>query len=237
MTDSKDSAVDEGTQEQPNSEGSQKSGQQGSSTETALAKQIEELNRKLDKLASERQSEKDRAVKRTNQRVDVLEGNLREILQSYASQGKGNISDVLSDIDAQEEQESRQAMRELAIAMKTGKFPGMGSGGTEQIQSVDVSEMVKELELDSNDMRVKEFMSRNFKSEAEAAKEAAKLVKTIATNRPSDADKPSDVATRQVSATQQEKLMNEYKEGSKNLRGMALINYKQVMRKKGLDIQ
>jgi hypothetical protein len=95
--------------------------------------------------------------------------------------------------------------------------------------------VLTELELDKNDVRVREFQTRQFKSQAELALEAAKLVKSIS-RQPSDADQAEQVGERRGAGNKQEALMQEYREGSKNLRGIALTKYKQVMRKKGLEI-
>jgi hypothetical protein len=99
-----------------------------------------------------------------------------------------------------------------------------------------VSEVLEDLELDSTDTRVAEFRSKSFGSKEEAYREAAKLLKKIQSNQPSDADRPDDPARARTIATQREKLMDEYREGSKNLFGRDLMNFKRKMREKGLDI-
>jgi hypothetical protein len=206
-------------------------------TNTVTVEQLNQiLDAKFETFRRSAQSEKDKGIKKVGERVEQLEGDLRSVLQSAAKEGK-SVSDVLSDIEAQEERESRRVLLEMAKAFQSGNFPLPSSGGTEQKQGVNVDAVVKDLELDENDIRVKAFKSQSFSSEAEAIKAAAKLQKSILTTQPSDADLPADVANRAKNASNQEKLMQEYKEGSKSLFGMQLVNYKQVMRKKGLNIQ
>lgn len=238
MTDSKDSADLEGTQESANSEGSNNnSGQQSSSAGVITAEQFTKLASQVEQLTRSLQSDKDRAVKKTNQRLDGLEGEVKSILQTALKQGRVNVSDLLSDIEDAEEQESRSAIAEMARAFKSGQLPEVLGLGSPKKQGVDTAVIVKELGLDESDLRVKEFRSRAFESEAQAALEGAKLLKTIVSTQPSDADRPSDVAGSIKSGTQQERLMEEYKAGSAKLYGRELINYKMEMRKKGLNIQ
>jgi hypothetical protein len=108
--------------------------------------------------------------------------------------------------------------------------------GSAQASGVDVTNVLRELELDETDTRVQEFRSRSFGSEAEAYREAAKLLKTISTRQPSAADMPSPVGRGATTATKLEQLRQEYDSRSKNLRGQQLINLKMEMRKKGLNV-
>jgi hypothetical protein len=202
-------------------------------TATLTAEKLAEiLDQRFEAFRRSTQSEKDKAVKQTNQRLDGLEGDIRSVLQQAVKDGR-SISDVISDFDAEEDREARRLTLEMAKAFKEGKFPGQGSGGSEQTSGVKVDEVVQELELPVEDLRVKEFMSRKFTDKAEAYREAAKLTK-ILTRQPSEADKAGETSQRTSDAPALVKLQQEYDEGSKNLRGQSLINFKMKMRQKGL---
>lgn len=230
-----DSAVDDGTQEEATSESSkQQSGQHSSSTETITVEQFRALQGQLTALQRSIQGDKDRAVKKTNQRLEGLENSLKEVLQTAKREGK-SIDEVLDEVNHQETVETQNMLREMAIAWRAGQFPQKDLRGSESESGVDVSEVLSELELDDSDVRVKEFRSRAFKSKDEAWRDAAKLVKSM-TKQPSDADKSEVEGKRPAPASNQDKLMQEYREGSKNLYGLALTKYKQKMREKGLEI-
>lgn len=230
-----DSAALEGTQgSQPKgSEG--KAGQPGSEPEFVTVEQFKEIQKALDETRRLLQGDKDRAVKKTNERLDGVEKSLTEVLQLAKREGK-SVEDLLSEVESQEEANFRKTMKDIAVAFQTGKFPGQEPRGNGESQGVNVSEILKELELDVNDIRVREFSGKKFASKEQALIEGAKLVKTILTRQPSDSDQPSGTQDRTANASKQEQLMREYIEGSKNLFGHRLIEYKMEMRKKGLKI-
>jgi hypothetical protein len=187
-------------------------------------------------LARKLQSDKDRAVKKTNERLDLIEGDLRTVLQQAQQSGK-SVSDILTEMDATEEQEARRAFLEVAQQLRSGKFPGQVQGSGQE-QGVDVSKVLEELalsEADKEDVRVKTYQATKFASEADAYRAAVALQKSLIA-KPSEADLPSDIAKQRASAGKQDQLIAEYNEGSKKLFGQALINYKAEMRKKGLRI-
>lgn len=224
----------QGTEGSQSEGSSSESNQKGVQPTVALtAEQLTQiLDQRFEAFRRSSQSGKDKAIKETNQRVDGLEGDLRAVLQKASQEGR-TISDVLSDIDADEERQARQSILEMAKFFREGKFPEPGSGGTGQGSGVKVAEVVQELELPVDDLRVKEFMSRNFSDRAEAYREAAKLTKSLL-RQPSDADKAGETSQRATDVPTLQKLQDEYNERSKNLRGQALINLKAEMRKKGL---
>lgn len=223
-----------GTQESANSKGSDNDGnQEGRSTpQYATVDQVAQLNQSIESLRRAMQSDKDKGIKRVESRLNSFEGDVRTALQRYAQEGK-SAADVVADLEAQEEQEFRQTQRELVQALREGRVPGNGSGGTGQ-QGVDVSAVLAELELDANDTRVQEFRSKQFTNPAEAYREAAKLQKQILTKQPSDADNPSRESKRQSAPSDIEALQQEYNERSAKLHGQALLRYKREMRAKGL---
>lgn len=235
MTQAEDSAKDDGIQEEPTSEDSKKSGgQRGSATEADLRAELADLNKKFDQLLRATQSNKDRAVKKVGEKVEALEGDVRELLRVAQREGK-TIQDVVTELDTAEERESRQLLLEMARSYREGNFPSQSSRQTAK-QGVDVSEVLSDLDLDETDVRVKEFRSREFSSTDEAYREGAKLQRTIRTTQPTEADRASEIGKPPRPAGKQEELMKEYREGSKNLYGRALLLYKQEMRGKGLEI-
>jgi hypothetical protein len=236
-----DSAELEGTQDSQSKGSNNKSGQQGSEPEYVTVEQFKEIQKTLDLVSRQLQSNKDRAVKHTNERLggvderlDGVEKDLKQVLQLAAKDGK-SVNDLLSEVESQEEADFRKTMKLIAESFKNGN-PQANSFGSEKAKGVDVSEVLKELELDSNDVRVKDFANRTFESREQALLEGVKLVKTIISRQPSDADKPSGTSDRAKAANKQEALQAEYDEGSKKLHGQALINFKMEMRKKGLQI-
>lgn len=231
---SKDSAEDKGTQGAATSEGSNTSNGQPSSgqPEYVTVEQFNQIQQELQKLSRMTQSEKDRGIKAVTERVDALSNDLKAVLQS--AQGRGqNISDVLAELDEQEELETRRMMREFLASQKSAAQSKESGGSGSQL--VDVAGIIAEYELDPEDTRVQAFRSKQYTSEAEAYKEAAKLLKSM-TKQPSEADLPSKVAGERQSAPKQEALEQEYKERSKGIRGQELISLQREMRRKGLRI-
>jgi hypothetical protein len=224
---------DKGTQEPASSEGSDSSSNQKSSTADYVSvAEFNKLQNQIETLRRSLQSEKDRGVKKVSERLDGLEGDLRTVLQNARQSGK-SIEDVIADYDHQEEMEARQAVLELGKAFREGRFSAGQSGGSGSASGVDVQAVVSDLELDANDIRVKAFMAQSFTSQAEANLAAAKLLKSISKNQPSDADQVGQVARQQVQPEKAQQLQKEYDEGSKTLKGMALINFQRTMRRKG----
>jgi hypothetical protein len=230
-----DSEADKGTQDAQSQSSDNAAGQRGSEPEYVTVEQFKTIEQKLEQIARLTQSEKDRAVKKTNERVDAVEGTLKDVLQSAAKRGV-SLADLLDEAEKAEQAKFQQDMREMVESFKSGKFPVAKSQGSDAANGVNVSEVLKELELDLNDTRVKEFAAKQFGTVAEAYKEGAKLIKNISTRQPKDSDKPVGTSERAAAANKQEQLRAEYDEGAKKLRGQALINFKMTMRKKGLEI-
>lgn len=236
MTDGKDSKdLNEGTVSAANAEGSNQEGSTLSSNAVAeTAKQIKALQDKIDAMSRAMQSDKDKAVAKTNQRIDRLEGDLKSVLREAMKNGQ-SVQDILAEVEQTEERETRETLRELALAYRQGSLSNDGGRGSQPSEGAHATKVVSDLELDQTDVRVKAFMSRSFGSEAEAYKEAALLIKSIATKQPSEADIPSNVGGTH-GPNKLEALQQEYNTRSQNLRGNALIALKMEMRKKGLPI-
>lgn len=226
----------EGTQDSQSESSNSQSNQKGSSGEAqyVTVEQFQTLNQSIENLRRSFQSDKDKGIKRVEQKVDAVEGDLRTILQQASQSGK-SVGDILSELEAQEEREARQAMLEMSRAFREGKLSG-DSRGSGQQQGVNTSAVMAELELDESDTRVQAFRAKTFTSETEAYREGAKLLKQISTNQPSDADSPSKEGKRQSVPANEEQLQQEYQQRSKDLNGRALLNLKMEMRKKGLSI-
>lgn len=230
MNDGTDKA---GTVGAANLEGSDGDSQQSSITVTETDKQLKALQRQVDELTRTLQSQKDKGIAKTNQRIDSLEKDVKSVLRTAHQRGQ-SVQDVLTEMEALEEAESRAALLEMAQAFKSGRIPGTFAQGSAEQTGVDVTNVLRDLELDVEDVRVKEFASRQFASESEAYREAARLVKSISTKRPSGGDQPSFESKGAPTASKEEALRQEYAERSKDLRGQQLMNLKMEMRKKGL---
>lgn len=224
----------DGTVGEATSSGSnQADGKQGSIAVAETAKQLEILQKQINDLTRQLQSSKDKAVANTNKRIDSLEKDIKTVLQDALKSGQ-SVQDVLGNIEAEEERETKETLRELARAYREGRAPNSQSYGNDKQNGVDVTNVLRELELDETDTRVQAFRARSFSSEAEAYREGAKLVKQITSKQPSEADLPANVARTQAIPSNQEKLQQEYDRRKEGLRGQALINLKMEMRKKGL---
>lgn len=223
----------DGTVENANSAVSTQEGGQSSIAVAETAKQLETLQKQVELLTRQLQSSKDKAVAKTNQRIDNLEKDLKSVLQDALKNGQ-SVQDVLGSIEAEEERETKETLRELARAYKEGRSPTSTSRGSDDADGVDVTKVLRELELDETDTRVLAFKAQSFSSEAEAYRQGALLFKQITSKQPSAADMPTGVARTQGQPSNQEKLMQEYERRKENLRGQALINLKMEMRKKGL---
>lgn len=237
MSDVADSALQGSADNAESGASGSKANQTGSGSQATYvtADEFQKLQSQIEAMRRSLQSEKDKGVKRVEERVSAIEGDLKSVLQNAAKQGR-SITDVLEEIDATEERETRQAMLEMARAFREGRFPQAEPVGNGQGSGVDVDAVLKELELDDGDVRVKEFRSRPFSSEAEAYREAAKLAKKILTTQPSEADKPSPEGKRQATPTGQQALMEEYNRRKATLYGRQLMNLKREMRERGLEI-
>lgn len=175
------------------------------------------------------QSNKDKAVAKVNQRLDSFESYMAE-LRSAKEKGL-SVEDL---IEAQERNERASLDEDIRfIAQKLRGEQGVSLAGNPS--NGHAQKVVESLGLDKSDSRVATFATKAFASEAEAALEAVKLVNQIQTKKPTDADLPAG-QTKSQRHDIQEQLMAEYNEGSKNLFGAQLIDFKMQMRKKGLDI-
>jgi len=179
MTTSLDSGLPDGTNESPNSPSSTGSDQQNSGTGNITKADIESLQRRLDKFERDAQGNKDRAVKRTNERLDELTDNLKPLLeqaQKYIAKGS-SVNEAIAQVQEDKDRtDTDAALREMARAWKSGQLPNspQGSGKSE---GVDVTAVLNDLGLDISDPLVKvAFEGKNF-TEAEAEAMGARLLR------------------------------------------------------------
>lgn len=233
----KSDSLPEGTEDAATSEGSHNgSNQEGrSAAQYVTVEDFQRIQQSLEAVRRQLQSGHDKGVKKLDQRVEGIEQNLKSLLQNASRSGQ-SVDELLGQLEAEEEREAREATLEIARALREGRFPAAGSGGTGQQTGVDVSAVLTELEMDESDTRVQDFRAKKFTSEAEAYREAAKLLKKIQSTQPDDADTPSPESRTRQGKPNQAQLMQEYQRRSAPLHGQALLRLKKEMRDKGLEI-
>jgi len=179
MTTSSDSSLPDGTNEAPTSPSSTGNVQQGSENSQHTKADYDSLKARLDKMEREAQGNKDRAVKRTNERLDKFEDELKPLLESaqkYITAGS-SINDAIEQVQKDHSRsEADAALREMALAWKSGRLPNSPAGNG-QSEGVDVTEVLNDLGLSLDDPVVKvAFEGRKFTQE-EAELTAAKLLR------------------------------------------------------------
>lgn len=170
-----DSTSQPGTQPQPSGEGSQEgSGQQSS---FVTKEQYDALLNRFEKFERTAQGDKDRAVKRTNERLNELEAQVKPILERAAVLMKGGAepNEALSQAQNEhEEAELKQAMRDF---FKGGALPSQPAGNGES-KGVDIQSVIAEYGLDLNNPEVKiAFEGKQFSTIEQAELTAARLLK------------------------------------------------------------
>lgn len=235
----KDSAETTGTQENANSESSAgNSGQRGSEQpEYVTVDQFNAIQKQIELLVRTAQGDKDRAVRKVNQRVDELATDVKVVLQRAAQAGK-SASDVVAEIKESEDAYNRQLIAEMAQAFKDGKFPAPITQGSVDGAEVDMMGVIDEFGLDIEDRRVAALSTQHFETIEDAEKAAIALLKKInKTSAPSDAERPTREGEAGRPVPKQEQLMAQYNEEIKNVRGVkAVTNVKMKYRKLGLNI-
>lgn len=170
-----DSTSQPGTQPQPNGEGSTEgSGQQSS---FVTKEQYDALLSRLDKFERTAQGDKDRAVKRTNERLNELEAQVKPILERAATLIKGGADPTEALSQAQTEQEEAELKEDMRTFFKTGTLPSQPAGSGAG-KGVDVISVIGDYGLDMNNPEVKlAFEGKQFSSLEEAELTAARLLK------------------------------------------------------------
>lgn len=237
----KSDSSDRGTPEDANSEGSSGAdNQKGSSEQEFLT--VAEFQRQLalerEALRRQFQSEKDKGVKATNERLAGIETDVKTMLRQASAENR-SVKDVLADLDAQEAQEERRLLLEMAKAFKSGQFPQTSPQGSGRTRGeVDILAVIDEFGLDPDDARVKALTTRSFETIEDAEKATVALIKKInKTSALSDAERPSgETEGGSKPVAKLDKLWAEYNAKATNTRGNALIALKMEYRKKGLPV-
>lgn len=182
MTNPSDSDPEGGTLEAPSSSGSNQQGGEQSSGQVTLSKgQLDQLLERIAKVERGAQSEKDRAVKRTNERMDKLEGDIRQVLERASKEGK-SVDDMLKEIDQEEEAEFRRNVSRLAQVLPEGKLPAAPVGNG-QAAGEEAAKVIEALKLDANSAEVNKIVAAHGNNPAQLAIELAKHAVEVA-NRP-----------------------------------------------------
>lgn len=194
-----DSSLQDGSGTSPNVPSSSSVNvQRGSEAGTYTKAEFDALKARLDKFERDTQSNKDRAVKSTNQRLDKFENELKPLLeqaQKYISNGS-SVNEAVAQVQVDQDKAEREnALYEMAMAFKSGKLPST-LAGNESTEGVDVTEVITDLGLDPSDPAVKvAFEGKKFTLE-QAELTAARLVrekKKLPT--PTQAQAPSSVGS------------------------------------------
>lgn len=149
----------------------------------------EALNRRLQAIERGEQAAKDRAVRKTNERLDRLEGDFRSLLERAAQEGR-SAKDVLTDIAASEEADARQALMEMAQAFRSGKFSPAGVGIAQSATDA-AAQVFSNVGLDPKDPDVAVAMSEVAGKSPEAIELAAYRLKERKASQPNPKDAQS----------------------------------------------
>ena len=106
--------------------------QPGSESVTITKADWDALQTRLQTIEKGTQSDKDRAVKKTNERLEKLEGDVRPLLEralQHTADGKSPEEALRLVQSEQEDNQTRQAMAEFASAWRSGKLPEWLSAG------------------------------------------------------------------------------------------------------------
>jgi hypothetical protein len=189
MTDQLDSASVEGT-DASQASASESENVSSSGTVTITKEDFDNLKATVKRLEDDNRSNKDKAVKKTNERLEKLEGDVKPLLERAAdliAAGKSP-SEAITQINSEQETiEERQVMREFVQAVKDGKLPTANTSGNVQAKGVNMAEVIKEYALDGNDASViSELLSKPYANEAEAKLAAANFKLRRANPTPPD---------------------------------------------------
>ncbi len=178
--------------------GSGQQNQPGSDNVTITKAQWDALQGEIRTLKSETQSNKDKAVKGVNERLNKLEGDIRPMLEralQHTASGK-SAEEALRLVQSEQEQnQTQQALAEFASAWRSGKLPEFMSAGNAQNQGVDVAKVLADYHLDPTDPFVAGKLSgKTFKTVEEAELEAGRIANersNVSTNPAQQSARPS----------------------------------------------
>jgi hypothetical protein len=193
--------------------------QPGSETFTLTKAQWDALQGELQSLKSETQSNKDKAVRATNERLNKLEGDVRPMLEralQHTANGK-TAAEALNLVQSEnEEYQTKQALAEFAAAWKSGKLPAGFGAGTTTSQGVDMNKVLADFGLDPKDPFVAGSLNgKTFNTEADAELAAARILRARQSNQTNPAQQsaaPGELPT----PTNYDALAAEYETLSRN---------------------
>ncbi len=238
-----DSANPQGTEGTPSPTASSESGQPSSETVNLTKAEFDKLQKRLERLENDDRSAKDRAVTKTNKRIEDLETKVNPLLERAAEFIKGGDTPKDALQKAQNEQddlEEKQLLREFLQGVKSGKLPAVETSGNVETKGVQVADVINEYQLDGNDPEViAEVISKNFANETEAKLAAANIaLRRLNPNSPS----PAASTTLTGSTPQKTDLSSQYNKRLEEMRKSGRPNASQIadlkaeFRKKGLEV-
>lgn len=186
------SGLQNGNSEQPNSEASTVN--QGTSGEQVAITKAEwdSLQKKIKTLESEDRSKKDKAVKNVSEGLSRLEEKVTPLLERAAQFMQGGDSPQIAIQKANselDEVESKQAIRELAQAWKSGKLLNPSAGNTSD-NNVEAIKVFDEYGVDPNDPEAIQLY--NLRG-VELVKAVSKLAVKKAKSTPTDSSEASSL--------------------------------------------
>ena len=176
MNDHEGQQLAEGNSETPNSPASGGNVQPSSETVNIPKTEWESIQKTIKRLDDETRSNKDRAVKRTNERLDEFEEKFQSTFDRvYALMQEHGITkeSALNVVKQQDEDaETKRMIRELYN--KGGALPTNSTSGNVAASGGKVAEVVKEFGLDENDAEVVDIYKR-YSNPDEAEKAVLRL--------------------------------------------------------------
>jgi hypothetical protein len=219
-----DSSSQTGTPDNQSGSSAPANVQPGSETFTITKAQWDSLQGEIQTLRSGAQSEKDRAVRKTNERLDKLEGDIRPMLEralQHTASGKSAEEALRLVQSEQDENQTKQALAEFAAACKSGKLPEGFGVGSAQNSGVDVAKVLADYQLDPKDPFVAgKLGGKTFASEAEAELAVARIfreVKSTSTNPAQQSAKPGEAAGSSDTQAKIARLQELQKRPSQNM--------------------
>lgn len=162
MNDHEGQQLADGNSESPNSPASTGDVQPSSETVNIPKTEWESIQKTIKRLDDETRSNKDRAVKRTNERLDEFEEKFQSTFDRvYALMQEHGITkeSALTVVKQQDEDaETKRMIRELYN--KGGALPTNSTSGNVAASGGKVAEVVKEFGLDENDAEVVDVYRR-----------------------------------------------------------------------------
>jgi len=176
MNDHEGQQLADGNSESPNSPASTGDVQPSSETVNIPKTEWESIQKTIKRLDDETRSNKDRAVKRTNERLDEFEEKFQSTFDRvYALMQEHGITkeSALTVVKQQDEDaETKRMIRELYN--KGGALPTNSTSGNVAASGGKVAEVVKEFGLDENDAEVVDIYKR-YSNPDEAEKAVLRL--------------------------------------------------------------